>query len=104
MGILSLLCKSNYICFFRPIAKKLGVEAAVLFGELATCETVYGQEFFIQRERLMDATMLSEKQLNKAFAVLKEAGLLTVTRKGMPAKNYYRINEDAFLANFFEYK
>ena len=97
MGILQLLAKENYITYHKGLAKKLGVDEAILFGEMCSLTNVYGDEFFCDQETLMEETCLTEYRVRNAVKTLQEVGLLTVERKGMPAKNYYTLNEDVLI-------
>jgi hypothetical protein len=97
MGILQLLAKENYITYHKGLAKKLGVDEAILFGEMCSLTNVYGDEFFCDQEKLMEETCLTEYRVRNAVKTLQEVGLLKVERKGMPAKNYYTLNEDVLI-------
>ena len=97
MGILQLLAKENYITYHKGLAKKLGVDEAILFGEMCSLTNVYGDEFFCYQEKLMEETCLTEYRVRNAVKTLQEVGLLKVERKGMPAKNYYTLNEDVLI-------
>lgn len=97
MGILQLLAKENYITYHKGLAKKLGVDEAILFGEMCSLTNVYGDEFFCDQETLMEETCLTEYRLRNAVKTLQDVGLLKVERKGMPARNYYTLNEDVLI-------
>ena len=97
MGILQLLAKENYITYHKGLAKKLGVDEAILFGEMCSLTNVYGDEFFCDQETLMEETCLTEYRVRNAVKTLQDVGLLKVERKGMPAKNYYTLNEDVLI-------
>ena len=97
MGILQLLAKENYITYHKGLAKKIGVDEAILFGEMCSLSNVYGDEFFFEQEKLMEETCLTEYRVRNAVKTLQEVGLLKVERKGMPAKNYYTLNEDVLI-------
>lgn len=97
MGILQLLAKENYITYHKGLAKKLGVDEAILFGEMCSLTNVYGDEFFCDQEKLIEETCLTEYRVRNAIKTLQEVGLLKVERKGMPAKNYYTLNEDVLI-------
>ena len=97
MGILQLLAKENYITYHKGLAKKLGVDEAILFGEMCSLTNVYGDEFFCDQEKLMEETCLTEYRVRNAVKALQEVGLLKVERKGMPAKNYYTLNENVLI-------
>lgn len=97
MGILQLLAKENYITYHKGLAKKIGVDEAILFGEMCSLTNVYGDEFFCDQETLMEETCLTEYRVRNAVKTLQEVGLLKVERKGMPAKNYYTLNEEVLI-------
>ena len=97
MSILQLLSKKNYIAYNKGLAKKIGVDEAILFGEMCSLTNVYGDEFFCDQETLMEETCLTEYRVRNAIKTLQEVGLLKVERKGMPAKNYYTLNEDVLI-------
>lgn len=97
MSILQLLSKKNYIAYNKALAKKIGVDEAILFGEMCSLTNVYGDEFFCDQETLMEETCLTEYRVRNAIKTLQEVGLLKVERKGMPAKNYYTLNEDVLI-------
>ena len=97
MSILQLLSKKNYIAYNKGLAKKIGVDEAILFGEMCSLTNVYGDEFFCDQETLMEETCLTEYRVRNAVKTLQDVGLLKVERKGMPAKNYYTLNEDVLI-------
>ncbi len=97
MGILQLLAKENYIAYSKPLAKAVGIDEAILFGALCSVSNIHGNEFFYQQERLCEDTCLTEYRLRNAIKNLKKAGLLSVEKKGLPARNYYKLNENKFL-------
>ena len=61
---------------------------------MCSLTNVYGDEFFCDQETLMEETCLTEYRVRNAVKTLQDVGLLKVERKGMPAKNYYTLNED----------
>ena len=102
MSILSILATSNFITVNRTIAEKVGLEAAVIFGELAS-ESLYWQQnnpeqwdgwFFSTVENLEKRTYLSAHSQRLALNKLQEQGWITIEKRGMPAKRYIRIHEE----------
>lgn len=93
MGILQLLAKENYITYHKTLAKLLGVDEAILFGELCSMNNLYGNEFFCEQSKLMNDTCLSEYRVRNALKNLQKANLVYVVKKGLPAKNYYILDE-----------
>ena len=101
MNALSLIATSNFITVNRTIAEIVGLEAAVVFGELAS-ESLYWQEngqsedgwFFSTVENLEKRTYLSAHSQRLALNKLEEQGWISVEKRGMPAKRYIRIHEE----------
>jgi DNA-binding PadR family transcriptional regulator len=83
----------------KTLAKKLGIDEAILFGSLCGYHTMFNgvEEFYCEQERIMEDTCLSEYRLQNALRNLKNEGLVNVVKKGMPAKNYYKLNEEKLM-------
>lgn len=108
MNILQLICSDNFIAVNKTLIKELGIEPALLLGELAS-EAVYwnGQElteegyFYSTVENVEERTTLTAYQQRKALSLLQEKGIVTViSKKGSPPKRYIQIDEDAILKLF----
>ena len=98
MGILQLLANKNFITFNKTIAKKIGIDEAILFGSLCSFSSMYEDvEFYCEQQKLIEDTCLTEYRLRNAMKNLTNYGLILVVKKGLPAKNYYLINEDIVL-------
>ena len=101
MSILDLICSNGFITVNRHIASIVGLEAAVVLGELSS-EYLYWQEhdpnfngeFYSTIENLEQRTFLSGYSQRLALNKLQEQGWIQVTKKGMPAKRYIRLNEE----------
>lgn len=99
-NILQLLAGSNFITFNKVIAKKLGVDEAILLGALCSYQISFdNEEFYKQQEIIAEDTCLSLFKIREAIKTLSNAGLVEVKKKGIPAKNYYFVVEDK-LFNF----
>lgn len=104
MGILQILASDNFITVNRTVASIVGLEAAVIFGELAS-EHNYWKEhstgwdgsFFSTVENLEKRTFLSAHQQREAIKRLEDQGWLTMEKRGMPAKRYIRMNEEKII-------
>jgi DNA-binding PadR family transcriptional regulator len=83
----------------KKLAKELGIDEAILFGSLCGYHTMFNgvEEFYCEQERIMEDTCLSEYRLQNALRNLKKEGLVSVVKKGMPAKNYYKLNEEKLM-------
>ena len=97
MDALGLIASKNYITFSKPIAKEYGINVAILLGSLCSWQREYGGEFWKTQTALSEDTCLSPHEIRKAAKVLVECGVLTVTRKENPAKNFYFIRENLLL-------
>lgn len=95
-----MIASNNYIVVNKQLARVLGLEGAVMLGELAS-EMEYWQQrgelsdgyFYSTIENVKDSTTLSDKRQRTALAALKDAGVVDVKLAGLPAKRYIRINE-----------
>ena len=104
MSALKLLASDSYITVNRYIVKAVGLEAAVMLGELASeCNyhKIRGQledgYFYSTLDNIEEKTTLSRKKQDKVIKVLKEKGIIDVKVKGCPPKRYFRINELAIM-------
>jgi len=102
MSILSLISSNNFIVLNKTLISLLGIEEALMLGELASEYDYWVNQgktkdgwFFSTVENVERNTNLSKHRQKKALENLQKQGLVTVERKGMPAKRYIRINEDA---------
>ncbi len=100
MNAISLLASSNYIVVNKTLVKELGLECAVLLGELAG-EALYWTErdgledgyFFSTIENVEEMTGLSGHKQRKALQTLQDKGYVDIVYKGMPSKRYVRLND-----------
>lgn len=94
MDVLDLIASDNFIPVNRTLAKEIGLEVAILFGALCGYQRHYkGEEFYREQDKLIEDTCLTEYSIRQATKVLKELGLINVIKKGLPAKNYYKVNQ-----------
>ena len=94
MGVLQIIAKENFITYSKVAARKLGVNAAVLLGQFCSYQNLAEGEFYREQSLISEDTCLSVYEIRKAVDVLVENELLVVERKGVPAKNFYKIDED----------
>jgi hypothetical protein len=101
MNILNLIATNNFITVNRTIASIVGLEAAVVLGELASEATYWSEHnpeydgsFYSTIENLEARTYLSAHSQRLALNKLQEQGWVTVEKRGMPAKRYIRIHEE----------
>ena len=105
MILASLLSSSSFIMTNKILIKAVGLDAAIIIGELCS-EYNYWEErdqltneewFFSTRENIEENTGLSEYQQRKAINILLKFGLLETKKMGMPSKTYYKLNEKNIL-------
>lgn len=101
MNILELLSSNSYLTVNKALAKKVGLEAAVLFADLAGSQLHWNNQkeievsdwFFRTREQIEEQTTLSPKTQLRCAKILIEAGLIQTKLKGLPAVTHYLIGE-----------
>lgn len=96
--ILGLLAKQNFITFNKTLAKKIGIDETILFGEL--CSKYYfanDNEFTCEYDVLIEDTCLTEYRLRNALKNLQNYNLVIVEKKGLPAKNHYKLNASVLI-------
>ena len=108
MSVLKQLASSNYISVNKTLIKLFGLEEAVLIGELCS-EYDYWERnnklengmFFSTIANVEENTGLSEYQQRTAIHNLENYGILEVKVSGLPAKRYFKFNENKLL-NFLQ--
>jgi hypothetical protein len=80
----------------KVLVRELGLRnTLVLQHFIDLSENLFGgEEFYQQRERIMDELCLSEWDVKMALKELKDKEVIFVERKGMPQKNYYKVNTE----------
>lgn len=101
MGILQLISTSNFITVNKDLIKALGLEEAILLGELAseydywsTRNEIENGYFYSTIENIEEKTTLTAYKQRKCLENLKNKGIIDIQIKGMPAKRYIKINEE----------
>lgn len=96
MYIIDLLANDNYTIVNKTIAKKIGIENALLLGTLCSLQKTFkGKQFYRPESQLIEDTFLTLYSLRKCKNELVKLGILEVEKKGLPAKHFFKINEDA---------
>jgi len=97
MKILKLLASKSFIIYSKPIAKLIGKDEAILWGQFCSLYDLFNEdEFYFEQDRMMEDTQFTLHTLRKTTKRLKELGLISIKKKGIPAKYYYKLNENAF--------
>ncbi len=95
MTILKLLANNQFWTVNKPLARATSIEAALFYAEIASA-IVYHKtnEVFRSMEEIEEQTTLKRRKQNTARRLLKSKGLIKETRKGTPARIYYKIDEE----------
>ena len=94
-----LLSSSAFIVLNKQLAKQVGLKEAVLLADLISKEEYFISNgmtdgwFFNTEANIEKDTTLTAYQQRKCLTTLKKEGLIEVKRKGIPAKQYFKINE-----------
>ena len=101
MNLLHILANDGFICVNKHIIKELGLEEAVLIGELASIYTYNDNKgsleddwFYATIERIQENTGLSEYKQQQVISKLCEMGLLKQKLQGMPRKRFLKFNKE----------
>ncbi len=104
MNILQLLASSSFITLNKNVIKAVGLEEALLLGELCS-----EYDYWIKREELQDGyffstvenieenTTLNDYKQRKSLKTLQQLKIVDVKVKGLPAKRYFKINEEQLI-------
>lgn len=104
-SVINLLSSNNYAIVNKKLVGVLGIKAAYLLGELAGEYEYFevngmleeGDWFFSTATNVTERTQLSKKEQLNAIEKLKDAGILEVKCMGLPARRYFRFNEECLL-------
>lgn len=99
MDAFALLAHGNYIMFNKELAHTLGVDEAIMIGELASSHEQHKNQlkdgyFFLTIETVERDTALSVKRQRTAIKHLEELGIVETKLMGLPAKRYFKLNSD----------
>ena len=96
----SLLSSTAYIVLNKDLARKIGLKEAVLLADLISKEDYFNKLgeckngwFFNTEANIFNDTTLTPRQQRKCLKTLKKHQIIDVKRMGIPAKNFYKINE-----------
>ena len=98
-----LLSSTAFIVLNKGLAREIGLKEAVLLADLISKEEYFiangmTDGWFFNTEANIEAdTTLNSYHQRKCLKTLKNRNLIVVKRKGIPAKQYFKINEDQVL-------
>ena len=106
MNAYELLSRDNYLTINKIVAKKVGITATALLSELCYRRQYLERSgkltedgfFYATVESIQEELPLSEYEQRKILTSLEELGVVTVERRGIPAKRFICIHEDALQA------
>lgn len=105
MILASLLSSSKYIIVNKDLIKMLGLNEAIILGELCSEYTYWESTnqleddgyFYSTRENIENNTGINAHFQRIAMKNLEEKGILKSKKMGIPCKKYYTINENAVI-------
>ena len=108
--LLSQFASNNYGLYNKTLAKKIGLHESIFLGEIISEYDYWNRMhsltddgyFYSTVENVMESTTLSDYQQRSIIKHLVELKILNVRVAGMPAKRYFKINEEQFYAILLE--
>lgn len=108
--LLTQFASNNYGLYNKTLAKKIGLRESIFLGEIISEYDYWNKMhsltddgyFYSTVENVMESTTLSDYQQRSIIKHLVELKILDVKVAGMPAKRYFRINEEQFYAILLE--
>jgi hypothetical protein len=102
MSVLTnLLSNNGYIIVNKALIKKLGLECAILIGELCSEYSYWEKQrklengfFYSTRENISNNTGLSSYHQRNAINKLVKKGIVLEKYEGIPLKRWYSLNLD----------
>ena len=94
-----LLSSSAFLIVNKQLAKQVGLKGAVLLADLISKEEYFIANgmtdgwFFNTEANIERDTTLTSYQQRKVLKTLKKYEIIETNRKGIPAKQYFKINE-----------
>lgn len=85
------ISNNSYWQINKHLHKQLGLRTTLLLQHFIDLQTkvFHGNEFFQSYKQIEKELCLTEYHIKDSIKRLKEVGVVTVEKKGMPAKNYY---------------
>jgi len=95
-----LLSSTAFIVLNKELARQVGLKAAILLADLISKEDYFIAQgmtdgwFFNTEANIQADTTLTPYQQRKSIKELKKHQLIEVKRMGIPAKQFFKINEE----------
>lgn len=98
MDITSLLSSDAHWNVNKHLAKQIGIVPTILLMELIFCRKKYGEnEFYESVEKLDERLGIGREARRSAMKTLVDSGLIIVTKKGVPARYFYSIDDSKIM-------
>lgn len=92
------LGKNAYWALNKQLVKSIGLEATLILQHIIDLQSVFKKDEIFQSQPDMAKELgITEYAIKNRIVELSKAGLINVIKKGVPAKNYYSINEDKII-------
>lgn len=76
----------------KELVKKIGIAETLVLQHLIDLQAnIFEGEFYQQIDRISEELTLGEWKVKECLKTLKELGCIEIVKKGMPAKNYYKV-------------
>lgn len=103
--VLKLLASSSFVTYNKDIAIAVGVEEAIMLGEIASEYDYWLNHdgltpdgfFYSTIQNVSEKTGLSEHKQREAVKTLQKLGLLECKVKGIPATRHFKLNDEAIV-------
>jgi hypothetical protein len=95
-----LLSSTAFLVLNKELARRIGLKEAILLADLISKEEYFISNgmtdgwFFNTEDNIEQDTTLTAYQQRKCLTTLKKYQIIEVKRRGIPAKQYFRINEE----------
>ena len=98
-----MLASTGFIVVNKELIKKVGLDAAVLLGELCEESDYYASKeqldedgfFYSTIENLEKNTLLKKSKQSEGIKALESLNAISKKVQGLPAKRFFRVNIDA---------
>lgn len=95
MRIENFLWEWNYIMLNKPLMRKIGIAEAAFLCELISARMRFKQdEFYFTQKEIEEETWITESTQMRYTKKLQGLWLITVEKKGIPARNFYKIYDN----------
>ena len=104
--IKNLLGEGNFWTLSKALVKNLGYKSSMILTHLIDISKYKNmpEEFYQQHSRIMETLFLSETDVRLGIKKLVEEELISVKKKGIPAKHYFTIHYDNVVQMISEYE